>query len=398
MRIRDDEFDTPPLTLEDFELESLEELHLPQVPFTSRKVLRRSSQANQAMIFIKMTELCFHIGDVLTMHFSMLSWKKLVVASERLRPTSPTAWKMRPMRPEADIEGLHSRLTSWIADLQPYLQYRAPSQVDIARTGGSFFAHLALLHLAFHNTISTLHRCRAIPPHQPSNFASREQGTESWHHVCQASQAISNISRDLRMNNLEQYMPTTLSTMQFASILTQIARLPYESLGDQEDALQTIFHCVKVVETQRSMYPSSDWCAGLIANMLSKGQINILTDTEKVIYGLSFQEISYTDRKSVSNFKPPVAQSEVHHEENIDGLILPLAHHARANESELASAIPKHPDRDSSMIQEDLPEHDALMNEAGQQELWHDSFTLSDDWMEILFSFEDSCNTFSEIL
>lgn len=399
MRIRDDEFDTPPLTLEDFDLENLEELHLPHLPFTSRKTLRRSVQANQAMIFIKMTELCFHVSGVLTTHFSMLSWKKSVAASEQLYSTSPTAWMMRRMRPEADIEGQHSRLTRWFAGLPPNCRYRAPSPAEIARTGGgSLLAHLALLHMAFHNTISTLHRFRAIPPHQASTFTLREQGIDSWHHVCQASQAISNISRDLHLDKLDQYLPTTLSTMQFAPILTQIARLPYESWENQEVALQNIFHCVKLVETQRSMYPSADWCAELVANMLSKGRISLLTDAEQVIYGLNFGDIGYNSRESATNFTMPLAPSEVHIEQNMDGTIPPVSHDERANESEQASTMQIHSNWDPSMVQDDLPEYDTLMNGTGQHEPWHGSGTLSDDWMEMLFSFEDSRNTFLHIV
>lgn len=299
LRIRDEDFDTPSLTLEDFDLDALEKFerkeyyNSPEL-FSSRAIFDKSTQRDQATIFIMMAELCIHIGGIVAVHTEIIYRERTptVTADNKKKWMVPSkTWWHSDLANQ--ISGLHWRLQRWFSDLPLCCIYQPPQQTDIARQGPSLFAYQALLHLAFHNTVSTLHRSQAVPPSQQGSCTSSSQGLEAWDHTYQASREVSRICRDLRMAKLDRFLPTTALVMQFSPIITQLSHLQDEPMDHHTQALQDIFHCVKLIETLQDLYQAGDFCIELMLAVLQRAKISVLIDDVLGIRGLRFRGVRH---------------------------------------------------------------------------------------------------------
>ena len=116
MRIRDDDFDTLPLTTDHFDINVLQELDTLSFP-TFLNCLDISSQCMHAAIFMKMAELCTYAGRATAIHFSMLARQRTAVFRSDITQADARIPKTKSAVSESFAMDLHSTLMKWYTDI-----------------------------------------------------------------------------------------------------------------------------------------------------------------------------------------------------------------------------------------------------------------------------------------
>lgn len=236
MRIRDDEFDVPPLTLQDFETEIA--FHQPNV-FQDGQRARDGhipwdgiTAEQLAEIVIAKIKLCTTVGTILSTRYSMLgkSTRFLKGAAGSFSSVMLFPSPSRPSRKTSDdedgsLQRFEAELAAWhhalprplqLPQLQPYSDAARKGHLVVsvgqALKGDQqseprqcMLLQCALLHMVYHGAVSILHRpwCTSAPSKAKISAAAIE---------------MANIFTFLNAKGLTSFLPTNVTPMLMASI------------------------------------------------------------------------------------------------------------------------------------------------------------------------------------
>jgi hypothetical protein len=158
-RIKSEDFDVPPLTEDDFELEALpEDNQLLGGPTGAECALVRdvNMQRELALMCIHKARLCMLIGDMLRVQYSVLS-RSGVGPDNTTKSTHMLLPKKNPENMDR-VLAVDRDLHDWFTSLPEPCQYRPLDAASITDANKAIAVQRNLLHMIYHTTVSALHR------------------------------------------------------------------------------------------------------------------------------------------------------------------------------------------------------------------------------------------------
>lgn len=301
LRIRDADFNTPMLTVEDFEVADFTDRV--DIPFLSVQ-----HQTALAEMCIKMTELCIHLGSVLDLHFSLFPDDNCVqhCRDQTGRTTTILFPNRRPGKWES-VQLYDQRLRDWFQGRPASTIYTTPVSQEAARANSFLLSHQAVLHIMFWSVVSTLHRNQLDPRYRLTDDASGSSELQklSTRRIEESSIEISTMNQELHMFNLDRFLQPTVATLELPIIITQIQRFHNPHTQNREQVMEQILYCVKVMETMQGMYVGVDLALTFALDLLKRANFLSLTD-----HNLKITKFYYdTNRYKQGNFGPDFARA-----------------------------------------------------------------------------------------
>ncbi|OQU96571.1 Fungal specific transcription factor domain-containing protein [Cladophialophora immunda] len=278
LRIREAEFNTPPLTLEDFDIIDLSDLSGGTLPTVD-------DQIALAQMCIRKTELCKLSTEVLDLHFSVFPSETSTSTTAGDNGFTATMMFLKDFSPsEQLVQNCDEELQTWYRNLPSSCVYR----VHDGRDGHSpcLRTNAASLHITFWSVVSALHR----PQLRNTNKAL------SLKRVEQAAVEVSRIDREMHTSRLDRYLPATAGVpFQITTFIIHTKRLENYKTGEvPAEILESLFFCIKVLETSRESFPGGDAGGDFISYIAKTANITVLFNQELKFWGVEYRGAHYS--------------------------------------------------------------------------------------------------------
>ncbi|KAF5529343.1 cutinase transcription factor 1 beta, partial [Fusarium napiforme] len=273
-RLRDDEYNVKPLTLDDFDLSS---------PSTNLDTLFHRSKAayptsekrqSLAVMCIELSNLCVYIGRTLSTLYSVMGNYLGGVEYTQQSTTGPDrstdqakslAERSTELKIWLENQNIDSRYIAKPASRQPDANATDGLQVDeILRL------HQAQLRLIYLTALGALHRPQVscYGPNSNGNAVSRGNVTDT---AVEMTKLAFNLQRD---NHL-RFLPTLAVPAYLAVTLVHL----FNTCSDEEEArslsLGRLYHCVSVLQQLQEMYTSADYAMQFLNSILKNTGLHV---------------------------------------------------------------------------------------------------------------------------
>ncbi|KIX06769.1 uncharacterized protein Z518_04745 [Rhinocladiella mackenziei CBS 650.93] len=293
LRIKDHEFDTPMLTLGDFEIDDFATEHVD--PFLSP-----NSQTALAEICIEMAQLCVHLGVVVDLHFSLLAaGHSALNPADKTGRTNIMLFPRSIPCPSDSLQICDDALQKWAHNRRSARIYNSPGPEDVASSPW-IIVQRAFLDITFESIVSALHRPQIRPHPQWTNEESRKMSVKR---IEEASIGIAKTVRDLHQFHLDGYLPPTAATMQLPAMITHMKRLQTQENRGAQEYLDSLFCCLKVLEKLQELYVGADLCMFFAMELLKGANITPAVGSDlklsQIVYRGSRSDLSLFHSSSV---------------------------------------------------------------------------------------------------
>jgi len=277
-RVKDEDYDVPMLTEDDFEIEAIPD-NISIIPADCSLVRDVETQRKLAQMCIAKAKLCLCISHVLSAQYSVLVKHQGMQGQEGSTRSSVMLFPKKLDQTD-EVKRCDVELSQWIADLPPSCLYS--NEMLPGPSGPPLFVQRSLLHMVYFTTLSALHRPQVLPS---ASFAqpdsSRELQDLSRKKVREASREITKISQDLHTRGLEKYLPTTGVTVLLPAIIIHL--LDIKSCNDdaRQAAMDGFCQCMLVLEKLRDNYSSADFATQFLEAAIRKADIDVVMSTSR---------------------------------------------------------------------------------------------------------------------
>ena len=280
LRIRDIDVDTPPLTLEDFEVVDFSYIF-------DEIELSRDAQIAFAEMCINEVELLKIGTKVLELHFSSLPGEKrsATTSQEDNGATSAMMFLKDDFSSDQLVRQYDQQLEAWYQGLPPVCVYK-PLDSQGTNPPPRLLASAASLNIAFWSVVSTLHR----PQLRQNNSCMSIKRVE------RAAIEISRINRDMHTSQLDRYLTATAAiTFQHTPFITHTTRLANtKASGEVTEILDSLFFCIKVLETARARFSAADTGLAFTLCIARRSQITLFFDQDTKLWGIGYKGMHYS--------------------------------------------------------------------------------------------------------
>lgn len=259
LKIDSETFKYPALTMDDFDIISSPEIT--SLPFARSTVLcDPARQRDLATMFIAESQLCVHIGHILSTEYEVRS-RELLPDPQGIARSRMLLYP-KPIRDHTVIDRLDGELRLWEESLPDVCTYWTPkNSPDPSDPRATILLHQIILQLVCHAAIATLHRPNANAK-SPSDARSSRL---SQLRVSHAARGITRMAADLYRLRLDSYLPSAAVTVLIPAILTLIVEWKSsKDDGARREAMRNIFFCRRVLERLRGVYSGGDHGAELV--------------------------------------------------------------------------------------------------------------------------------------
>jgi hypothetical protein len=288
-RIKDEDYDVPMLTLDDFEIAPLASDNLLFTP--PLQLLKDTGRQEQlAVMCIEKAKLCLVISHVLTAQYSVL------IKDQGMQTSSGSSRSSLMLFPKkldqrGEVKSCGSELEKWREELPPCCLYRTPAPIDIATGDSTMAVQRALLHMVYYTTLSALHRPQVLPnPATKSSSDGQSQHDVSRQRVSEASREITRISSDLQRYQLERYLPTTGVTVLLPAIIIHLLDIKSTDQKVSDEARTGFCHCMQVLQKLKDNYASADYAIQFLEAAIRKADIDLAWNDETLKTNASHPE------------------------------------------------------------------------------------------------------------
>ncbi|KAK4237817.1 fungal-specific transcription factor domain-containing protein [Achaetomium macrosporum] len=270
-RIKSEDFDVPPLTESDFEIEALPEDN--QLLGPECALIRDvEMQRELAIMCIEKAKLCMFIGDMLRVQYSVLS-RSGVRADQTINSTHMLLPNKNPENME-EVEKVDKALIDWFTSLPECCQHRPLDSMTITDQNKVLAVQRNLLHMIYHTTISALHRplfLPASPTEGPSTPVEVQETARQ--RVREAAEHITRMAAELRRRGLERYLPTTGVTVILPAMIVHMLDTKSLVPETRTKAVLGLKECLVVMSNLRNIYAAADFATGFLDALLRKGML-----------------------------------------------------------------------------------------------------------------------------
>ncbi|KAK8215932.1 cutinase transcription factor 1 alpha [Phyllosticta capitalensis] len=269
-RIKDEDYDVPMMTLDDFHFEPIPE-HVTCIPSTCVIARDVSKQRQLAQLCIQKAKLCLCISHVLSKQYCVLN-NNLGLMNDR------TTMMLLPKKldtQKGDVQACDQELQQWQDELPDEAKYEEEPSGN-----RSIDLHKALLHMVFYTTLSALHRPQVLPSaptpasgiDDPGNVEMLEA---SRRHVRRAAVAITCIAQKLDSLDLVRYLPTTGVTVLLPAIIIHLLDIKAQDEETRRSSLRGFCQCMLVMGKLRDLYAAADYSTAFLEAAIRKAGITI---------------------------------------------------------------------------------------------------------------------------
>jgi hypothetical protein len=266
-RIKDEDYDVPMLTEDDFEIQALDENN--SVIGKDCKLIHDTSmQRELAQMCIAKAKLCLCISHVLSAQYSVLVKHQGMQGQEGSTRSSVMLFPKK-LDQTGEVQRCDVELSDWLSGLTQACLY------DGTTESGPIFVQRALLHMIYYTTLSALHRPQVLPSATNNPTPTATLHDVSRLKVREASRQITTISTDLHTRGLERFLPTTGVTVLLPAIIIHLLDIKSASEEEREAAMDGFKRCMIVLEGLRGNYSSADFATQFLEAAVRKAGIEV---------------------------------------------------------------------------------------------------------------------------
>ena len=275
-RVKDEDYDVPMLTEEDFEIAPISE-SITIIPPDCTLVRDLKAQRQLAQMCIAKAKLCLCISHVLTAQYSVLVKAQGMQGQEGSTRSSVMLFPKKLDQTD-EVKRCDEELNEWIDGLPDCCAYS--DEIIPGNTGPPVFVQRSLLHMVYFTTLSALHRPQVLPSAATSQpDKCRELQDLSRKKVREASKEITRISQDLHIRGLEKYLPTTGVTVLLPAIIIHLLDIKASNDDARQAAMDGFCQCMQVLEKLRDNYASADFATQFLEAAIRKADIDLAMGT-----------------------------------------------------------------------------------------------------------------------
>jgi hypothetical protein len=272
-RVKDEDFDVPMLTEEDFEIGPISE-NITIIPRDCTLLRDAEAQRQLAQMCIAKAKLCLCISHVLTAQYSVLVKAQ---GMQGLEGNTRSSVMLFPKKLDEtdEVKRCDEELKEWTEELPESCAYS--DEMTLGRSGPPVFVQRSLLHMIYYTTLSALHRPQVLPSassEQPDKC--RELQDLSRKKVREASKQITRISQSLHNRGLEKYLPTTGVTVLLPAIIIHLLDIKASNDDARQAAMDGFCQCMQVLEKLRDNYASADFATQFLEAAIRKADIDVI--------------------------------------------------------------------------------------------------------------------------
>ena len=266
-RIKDEDYDVPMLTEDDFEIQPLDENN--SVIGKDCKLMQDTTvQRELAQMCIAKAKLCLCISHVLSAQYSVLVKHQGMQGQEGSTRSSVMLFPKKLDQTD-EVQKCDVELSDWLSSLPQACLYNSATE------SGPVFVQRALLHMIYYTTLSALHRPQVLPSATNNPTPTATLHDISRLKVREASRQITTISTDLHTRNLERFQPTTGVTVLLPAIIIHLLDIKSASEEERRAAMEGFKRCMIVLEGLRGNYSSADFATQFLEAAVRKAGIEV---------------------------------------------------------------------------------------------------------------------------
>ncbi|KAH8821402.1 fungal-specific transcription factor domain-containing protein [Xylogone sp. PMI_703] len=272
-RVKDEDYDVPMLTEDDFEIRVLSE-DITIIPLNCTLIRDVDAQRELAQMCIAKAKLCLCVSHVLSAQYSVLVKHQGMQGQEGSARSSVMLFPKKLDQTD-EVRRCDIELNEWINELPLACHYS--NEPPTGPSSGPMQVQKALLHMVYFTTLSALHRPQVLPSASSAQIdKNRELQDLSRKKVREASREITRISQDLHSRGLERYLPTTGVTVLLPAIIIHL--LDIKSCNDEarQAAMEGFCQCMLVLEKLRDNYASADFATQFLEAAIRKADIDMV--------------------------------------------------------------------------------------------------------------------------
>lgn len=322
-RVKDEDYDVPMLTEDDFEIAVLPE-HITTISMDCSLARDVDAQRELAQMCIAKAKLCLCISHVLSAQYSVLVRCQGMQGAEGATRSSVMLFPKKLDQTD-EVRNCDQELSQWVAELPASCHYS--NDMGTGNSAPSIFVNRALLNMAYFTTLSALHRPQVLPsPATTKPDGSRELQDTSRRKVREASREITRISQDLHARDLEKYLPTTGVTVLLPAIIIHL--LDIKSCNDEarQAAMDGFCQCMLVLEKLRDIYASADFATQFLEAAIRKADIDVTMRSsrerlrqENPQAAMNLDKVNEMRRRSeAARWTPPLTDDHDHENNHMD--------------------------------------------------------------------------------
>ncbi|TVY32554.1 Cutinase transcription factor 1 beta [Lachnellula subtilissima] len=275
-RVKDEDYDVPMLTPDDFDVTPLPISNsiIPPENTLARDV---EAQKQLAQMCIAKAKLCLCISQVLSAQYSVLIKDQGMQGQEGNTRSSVMLFPKKLDQTD-EVRRCDKELSEWINTLPESCAYS--NEVTMGNSGPSMFVQRSLLHMIYFTTLSALHRPQVLPSGVLPD-SSRKLQDLSRKKVREASREITRIAQALHTRGLEKYLPTTGVTVLLPAIIIHLLDIKSSNDEARQQAMDGFCQCMVVLEKLRDTYASADFATQFLEAAIKRADIDVVMSSSR---------------------------------------------------------------------------------------------------------------------
>jgi hypothetical protein len=278
--IQDDDYETPMLILEDFNIEAISSNNC---IISSECTLIRDTtmQTDLAKMCVAKANLCLCIGRIISVQYPLLSRdynaprKGGLSANSSLTPSPRKSDRDH----EEKVQCCDSELSDWLNNLPKRYIYSKTSAKQLEKDGYCIFLQQCLLNMMYFAALSALHEPQSLPLAElVSHHRCCDSQDISTLRVHDASKAIVAISLDLHSMGLESYLPATVVAVMVLAVTRHLLGEQSFSGLNGEDSIGRFYHCMRLLEEIKDTYPAAEYTIHFLNSTIRKPDLDIAVE------------------------------------------------------------------------------------------------------------------------
>lgn len=270
-RIRNEDFNVPMLTLDDFETTPIPQDLLRSVCNSSPLMHDAESRNALAMACIEMAKLCVCIGNVLSSQYTILGDTSMTKAENDARTMVVPRYSTGQLQ---DMVKCDVELDDWQQNLSHGCRYKAiPLRVarDLNDTKRIVRFQITQLNMIYLTTVSVLHRPRSLQ--LPGIDGASYKLSKSK--VSEAATGISEIVYDLHHQSQLRYLSTSSVPTILWATLSHLTDISSAKDDARFASIGRFYQCMQALEELRDMYASADYAIWFLEAVIKKSDVQI---------------------------------------------------------------------------------------------------------------------------
>lgn len=253
MRIRDDEYDTSLLSLEDFDLEEYASIY-------SSHSIRQSTEEILALsrMCVQLVGLCVIVGHVVSSQYTVLSARGDLPSTMMVIPKSDPGNTV-------ELKQYDEEISSWYQGLDRKIQGEGPA-LPFTDPSSCCTYHWAVIYLVYLTVVNVLHRAQALRPPSQSPDVQKTQSA-SQNKVRDTARSLTKSLRTMLHHDQVRFLGPFAVTALVAASLSHMLDVSADDEDMRDASAFRLSQTLQVLQALREGWASADAAVSFIATV-----------------------------------------------------------------------------------------------------------------------------------